>query len=132
MELKGLLDLERCPHCGVDRPHLTQQNKFGTTDHLGQTGRTWAVYSCARCGFCILAYTMAGARNVKEFFPALDTLDPNIPAKAANYLKQAMDSLVAPSGSVILCASAVDAMLKVKGYVTGSLYSRIKKAAEEH
>jgi hypothetical protein len=32
----------------------------------------------------------------------------------------------------MLSASAVDAMLKVKGYKSGSLYSRIDKAAEDH
>jgi hypothetical protein len=32
----------------------------------------------------------------------------------------------------MLAASSVDAMLKVKGYESGSLYSRIDKAAEEH
>jgi hypothetical protein len=32
----------------------------------------------------------------------------------------------------MLAASAVDAMLKAKGYKNGSLYSRIDKAAEDH
>lgn len=32
----------------------------------------------------------------------------------------------------MLCASAVDAMLKEKGYTDGSLYARIGKAAEHH
>ena len=32
----------------------------------------------------------------------------------------------------MLCASAVDAMLKDKGYTTGNLYGRINKAAADH
>jgi len=32
----------------------------------------------------------------------------------------------------MLAASAVDAMLKEKGYLAGSLYSRIDKAATDH
>jgi hypothetical protein len=32
----------------------------------------------------------------------------------------------------MLAASSVDAMLKEKGYVEGSLYSRIEKAAKDH
>lgn len=32
----------------------------------------------------------------------------------------------------MLAASAVDAMLKIKGYADGSLYSRIEKAAQDH
>jgi hypothetical protein len=43
-----------------------------------------------------------------------------------------MESLHAPAGAVMLCASAVDAMLKAKGYKDGRLYDRIKKAAADH
>lgn len=32
----------------------------------------------------------------------------------------------------MLAASAVDALLKLKGYTAGSLYARIEKAAEDH
>jgi len=32
----------------------------------------------------------------------------------------------------MLSASAVDAMLKIKGYTEGSLYLRIEKAVEDH
>lgn len=32
----------------------------------------------------------------------------------------------------MLCASAIDAMLKEKGYINGSLNQRIKLAAKEH
>ncbi len=32
----------------------------------------------------------------------------------------------------MLCASAVDAMLKAKGYTSGNLYGRINKAADDH
>lgn len=45
---------------------------------------------------------------------------------------QAQESLHAPAGAVMLCASAVDAMLKLKGYTQGSLYTRIDKAVTDH
>jgi hypothetical protein len=38
----------------------------------------------------------------------------------------------APAGAVMLAASAVDAMLKLKGYADGSLYTRIEKAVTDH
>lgn len=41
-------------------------------------------------------------------------------------------SINAPAGAVMLAASAVDAMLKEKKYLEGSLYSRIEKAAADH
>lgn len=53
-----------------------------------------------------------------------------MPLKVKTYLQQAIDSVFAPAGSVMLCASAVDAMLKEKGLVEGTLYSRINKVAE--
>ncbi|WP_296160111.1 DUF4145 domain-containing protein [Rhodoferax sp.] len=43
-----------------------------------------------------------------------------------------MSSIHAPAGAVMLTASAVDAMLKAKGYTQGSLYARIDKTAEDH
>ncbi len=45
---------------------------------------------------------------------------------------QAIDSLHAPAGAVMLAASSVDAMLKAKGYKDGSLNDRIRKAAADH
>jgi hypothetical protein len=47
-------------------------------------------------------------------------------------LQQARESLHAAAGAVMLAASAVDAMLKLKGYIEGSLYTRIQKAATDH
>ena len=65
-------------------------------------------------------------------FPPGTEVDENIPEPARDYLKQALNTLHAPAGSVMLSASAVDAMLKYKGYTEGSLYSRIDKAKEDN
>jgi hypothetical protein len=62
----------------------------------------------------------------------LTDVDPNIPERARNYLNQALQSLTAPAGAVMLAASAVDAMLKEKGFNKGSLNQRIDAAAKEH
>ncbi|MBK7269847.1 MAG: hypothetical protein IPI07_10155 [Flavobacteriales bacterium] len=60
-------------------------------------------------------------------------LSGDIPERAKNFLQQAIDSKGGPSGCVMLCASAVDAMLKAKkNYVEGNLYSRIDKAVLEN
>ena len=47
-------------------------------------------------------------------------------------MQQAHESLHVPDGPVMLAASAVDALLKAKGYKDGSLYSRINTAAQDH
>jgi hypothetical protein len=38
----------------------------------------------------------------------------------------------APAGAVMLAASAVDAMLKLKGYTEGSLYTRIEQSVTDN
>jgi hypothetical protein len=50
----------------------------------------------------------------------------------STYLQQALESIHAPAGAVMLAASAIDAMLKTKGYQEGSLFTRINQAAEAH
>lgn len=71
-------------------------------------------------------------REVLELYPTGIDIDASIPDRVRAYLDQAVNSLSAPSGAMMLAASAVDAMLKSKGLKEGSLYSRIDKAATEH
>ena len=133
-KLTGQLDLDRCPHCGVDRPSLGQTARFDTTDHRGGNPRTWAAYACARCGGVTLGWMhkQDGNAEARELFPSTTQVDEAIPERAREYLAQALNSVNAPAGAVMLTASSVDAMLKAKGYTDGSLYSRIDKAATEH
>jgi hypothetical protein len=64
--------------------------------------------------------------------PSHTEADLAIPQKARDYLNQAMDSIQSPAGAVMLAASAVDELLKQKGYTEGKLYPRINKAQKEH
>jgi hypothetical protein len=126
------LDLERCPHCSVDRPNLSMQFEVGTADYRGQKARHWRVYKCSRCGGLVTASAVAPNNTVIEFYPETAGIDESIPEKAKEYLQQALNSLHTPAGALMLAASAVDAMLKAKGYKQASLYTRIDKAAEDH
>src|SRR2546425_1148696 len=131
--LQSQLDLPRCPHCHVDRPHLTIMWSTMTNNYSGTHKRFWANYSCARCGGVILAASMTQNDEAVAMYPSAQTLDDEaIPLNARTYLNQAVDSQHAPAGAVMLAASAVDAMLKAKGYKDGSLNSRIKKAVADH
>lgn len=69
---------------------------------------------------------------VREYFPTVDAVSDDIPDTARKYLQQASESMHTPAGAVMLAASAVDAMLKNKGYKKGSLSERIEKAAGDH
>ena len=55
-----------------------------------------------------------------------------IPDRPRSYIQQAIDSIHAPAGAVMLAASAVDSMLKIKNYRDGSLYARIEQAVNDH
>lgn len=134
VKLGNQLQLERCPHCSVDRPNLPLVHRLTTTDYRGTDSRTWAAYKCERCGGVIFGWNRkndAGER-AQELFPSAQEVDESIPERAREFLEQALASVNAPAGAVMLTASAVDAMLKAKGYAEGSLYSRIDKAAAEH
>lgn len=135
MPIVGSLKLARCPHCRVDSPNLSCFHRFSNNNSEGGSPREWGFYSCARCGGVITAWTQAGTNynaEPREWFPGEKALEDSIPNPARAYLDQAISSVHAPAGAVMLAASSVDAMLKVKGYKEGSLFKRIEKAAEDH
>jgi hypothetical protein len=127
------LELPRCPHCSVDTPRLRLQHQFETSSHHNQNRRYWRIYSCARCGGVVTASATNGFDHpVCDLFPAPPSVEQDVPDRARNYLEQAIASIHAPAGAVMLTASAVDAMLKSKGLTEGSLYSRIEQATKNH
>jgi hypothetical protein len=69
---------------------------------------------------------------ITEIYPTPDNLSEDLPERARHYLNQARETLHSASASVVVSASAVDAMLKELKYTKGSLYSRIEKAAADH
>jgi glutaredoxin len=126
------LNLERCPHCNIDKPSLKRIMNHPTKDYQKQNERWWATYSCVRCGGVVTACALSNEGPAVAIYPQPQDVDESIPARAREYLKQAIGSISSPAGSVMLSASAVDSMLKEKRYTEGSLYSRIDKAAKEH
>jgi hypothetical protein len=130
--LSPKLEMERCPHCSVAKPDLTAHQQLVTNNHNGQNPRAWRFYVCSTCGGVVTASSVALNSGVQQIFPKNESVDEAIPKTARAYLTQAMQSLHAPAGVVMLAASAVDSMLKEKNYKTGSLYNRIEKAASEH
>jgi hypothetical protein len=80
----------------------------------------------------ILTESLSINGSISRMWPEGDVLSDSIPDRARMFLKQAIDSLHAPSGAQVLAASSVDAMLKQRGYKDGSLHSRIKTAEADH
>ena len=132
LKLNDYLLLPRCPHCSIDTPSLVALDavKF-TTAHNGENKRAWRFYKCQRCGGIVTASGGNTTMIVTNTYPSTFQLSDVLPDRVKEYLKQAIDSIFAPSGSVMLSASAVDAMLKEKGYKDGSLYKRIDKAKND-
>jgi hypothetical protein len=119
----------------VDKPFIGSigSGPFETTDHLGRDKRLWKTFSCRHCGGVLLVATKGSAGLTTEVYPSgAEELDPSIPERAKDFLQQAQSTLHAPAAALMVCASAIDAMLKTKGYKEGSLYSRIDKAAKDH
>jgi Domain of unknown function (DUF4145) len=132
LPLGNQLDLDRCPHCQIDRPNLHSVHHLETTNADGAMKRIWRVYRCARCGGVTTAWGPAMNGPVVEVFPEPKLVQAELPERAQTYLSQAFGSLHAPAGAVMLAASSIDAMLKAKGYKEGSLYARIDQAATDH
>ena len=132
VELKSYLEINKCPHCHIDKPSMTQQARIVSTTHAGKNQRWWSVYFCSRCGGAVIASSNKEGGTANEIYPKSQSVEDAIPDPAKSYLQQAIDTLHSPAGSVMLSASAVDAMLKAKNYKDGSLYSRINKASEDH
>lgn len=132
LNLSANLELPRCPHCSVAAPHLASVHAFETTNHEGAHPRKWRIYKCSSCGGVISASALNHGAPVEHYYPSAPQVDDEIPDRPKVFLQQAQESLHAPAGAVMLSASAVDAMLKLKGYVEGSLYARIEKAAADH
>lgn len=126
------LDLDRCPHCSVDRPSLVHATEVVTADYQNSIRRVWRIYRCTRCGGVVTASAANPDQPVVEWYPRSPDVDDALPERAREYLRQALNSMHTPAGAVMLAASAVDAMLKAKGYKDGSFYARIDKATEAH
>lgn len=130
--LTANLILSRCPHCAVANPNLRQQHNLETRNHSGAIRRIWGVYVCGTCGSVVTASAQEHGQEIQDYFPKSMSIDEDIPERPKAFLKQAQESLHAPAGAVMLAASAVDAMLKLRGYTDGTLYARIEKATENH
>lgn len=128
------LPLERCPHCSVAKPHIHRQwGPAASKDHAGHNPNAWSVYRCNSCGGMILVCAPHDHnQQITKIWPAPIEVSEELPDRAREFLSQAVASLHAPAGAVMLTASAIDAMLKAKGYKDGSLNSRIEAAAKEN
>ena len=132
MKLSSRLDLKRCPHCNIANPNITHVQNFESNSANGGNTRLWFTYVCRSCGGAIIGSKTKQSDEALELFPAPKEVDECIPDRARHFLVQSLETIYAPSGSIMLSASSIDAMLKDKGYKEGNLYKRIEQAAKDH
>ena len=139
---KVLQGVRRCPHCAKADPTLTAvwatDRDVGTPRGDGGKPQKWAAYLCGSCGSVVTACGAPGdaigslaTPRVYKIFPSAPTVDDTLPPIAKRFLEQAMETLHAPDAAAVMAGSAVDAMLKEKGYEKGSLYDRIDKSVAD-
>ena len=121
------LALDRCPHCRIAKPLLKLLD--GEQD---SRKRYWAWYKCSSCDGHTMTFAGSATSPIVEVWPKPVTVSPHIPDRARDFLRQAQDSLNAPSGAVMLACSSVDAMLKARGLKEGKLSPRIQEAVRTH
>jgi DNA-directed RNA polymerase subunit RPC12/RpoP len=128
------LSLSRCPYCGIARPLLMARGvePLITTRDDGGEKRFWRIYVCTTCGGVVVATAEYDNGPVTAHYPFRADLSASIPERPREFLRQASESLSQPAASIMVCASAVDAMLKDKGLKDGTLFHRIDRAASEH
>src|SRR5258707_76926 len=111
MNLSQHLELNRCPHCNIDKPLLQNAWHKKTTDHEYGNERVWGAYECNNCGGVVIAWARGQGEIVEEVFPNQREISEDLPDPARTYLFQALESLHAPAGAIMLAASSVDSML---------------------
>ena len=97
------------------------------------------MFMCSVCGHGVMAHVTdepTGTPNKRRInkvtYPPVQEVSEDLPASAKTYLQQAVSMRSAPDGAALLAAAAIDAMLKARGLIEGSLNSRIKEAESTH
>lgn len=129
-----LRGLPRCPQCGVATPEMQFHWRSDCICPPGMSyGYNWCVYRCTTCNKLVMVQSKLGNQQTSEVdrvYPDVPTAAEELPLPVRKFLMQAMESLHAPDGAVMLAGAAVDAMLKDKGLCDGSVYSRIDQAVQ--
>ena len=125
--------MDRCSHCGIAHPNLNLNHQLSTKDKSNSIERLWSIFVCQSCGGVVTISSWSDIPDeIDEIFPSPRILDPSIPLKASEFIRQALDSIHAPAASIMVACSALDEILKQKGLTDGNLYSRIKMAVKKN
>lgn len=145
-----LSGIDRCPQCGVAKPLLSYVNDTLSLRDSSEILMAWFVYKCSYCKNIVSVKAFINRNDYShdsteflnklrvnevravDIIPDIKVLDNDLPENPRRYLEQALQSTHMPDGAVMLAGSAIDAMLKLKGYTDGTVYARIEKAVADH
>ena len=136
-DVPTLNSVKQCPHCRTQSPLLYLVWHSETEGSKFTHRRLWGTFCCNSCGGLVSAYTQHTGSHSNLFnypdqtYPQSPKAHEDLPPIAGTFLQQAIDTLHAPDAAAVMAGSAVDAMLKSKGLLEGSLYNRIDKAHEQ-
>lgn len=117
-------------------PYIAQCHLEEGVSHAdGLVEQLWQLYCCQR--FILVVFDIGKGSHyidieVSEYIPGLKVAFREIPDPAYSYLNQALGTMHAPDGAILLACAAINAMLKSKGFVEGTLYKRIEDAVRSN
>jgi predicted nucleic-acid-binding Zn-ribbon protein len=86
---KDVLDLAKCPHCGVASPLLQRIHQFYFKRSLASQTNDWSVYMCRSCGQPVMAGGKHGTGGpVEAVIPHAREIDSQIPERPRSYLQR--------------------------------------------
>ena len=124
--------MHRCPHCQIAKPLLQQIYMDDTASY--EQAENWHVYRCTNCTCMVLARTNVRSSRVASIYPDIKVAPRELPESAHRYLAQAYRTVQdAPDAAAIMASSAIDDMLKQKGFTDQrTLHERIDAAKDQH
>lgn len=131
-----LLSVSACPHCGTANPTLVRRwhSEHPTSRADGGVPEVWSCYACTTCGSIVSArgiHRQGRTPILSDIYPDVWVPDESLPERVALYLRQCKNTLANPDASVVMAASAIDAMLKDNELRDGPLFTRIDEAASK-
>lgn len=119
-----LRGIPQCPRCQRANPVFAivgDRRNVAVTANSSVFYRV-AIYRCTSCDGSVLAEsrrrdspTISPEERALFIFPKSETISTDIPSRPRGFLTDALNSLNAPSASIMATCSAIDAMLKEKG-----------------
>ncbi len=134
LKLTQQLLLAECPHCQTANPNIVGEGGELETNGPKGYSRKWLHYTCQSCGGCIIAAARSSDAYsiVTEIYPRPKSgLSTNIPELSRDFLREARDGVFNPRSCIMVCASAVQAMLAEKKIEATSIYRSLNKAVKE-